>query len=622
VAASEFGVDIAYDHGFSGFRAPPEMSSIGPSSRSPVAGAPAVRRLGRFELRELLGRSQRTMAWRVHDPRVDQELLLVLPRSAMATDEAVRAWESTARRAARLGHPCLANAIEVGAQDRFPYVTYDIEGPTLASRNADGSLPARDAAAALAQVSRALAFAHEADHIHGDIQPYLVCVSESGRVRLAGLEIATVPPPDAMTAAELEALRSSQVAAGVRDDVLAVGVMLYTALLRKPPFDEPDVGAVVSTMLSGRGEPLRFPSTLPQPLADPLRAIVARAVHLDEGIRYRSARSVYTALEGWVKADLNAGDSTFKMLVDKVRTDGLLPASEETRERMSSLRMLEGESTREMSELLLGDLAVALELLRAVNTAQQRDARRAGSAGILTLHRAVAMLGLEGVRRSALALKPWPGPLRGEAVRDLASTLERCRHAGRVARLLRPQGYDAEAVYMVAVLQNLGRIVLQYHFPEYAQQIQMLMFPEGPEGASDPNAPAGLSEDTAAYSVLGIDLGSVGLAVGRYLGLDTSMLNVLRRLPAKVGVLPAPRTDEEALSQTASCANDAIDALALPPEKAAAELNAIVNRYGRSLRVTVKSLRDALVPNGLSQSVAKVWLKSTPGLMIEEDDDW
>jgi hypothetical protein len=40
------------------------------------------------------------------------------------------------------------------------------------------------------------------------------------------------------------------------------------------------------------------------------------------------------------------------------------------------------------------------------------------------------------------------------------------------------------------------------------------------------------------------------------------------------------------------------------------------------LRITVKTLRDALVPNGLTQPIAKIWLKNTPGLLVEEDEDW
>jgi non-specific serine/threonine protein kinase len=579
-----------------------------------------VRRLGRFELREMVGRSQRTMAWRVHDPRVDQELLLVLPRVALPNDDAVRAWEAHTRRVSRLGHPGIAHAVEVGAQDRFPYVAYDFEAASWGRRVATGALPPREAAAAIAQAARVLGFVHDAGCFHGDLQPYFIFISPSGQVKLAGLEVATLPPPESMTPAEVEALRATQVEAGARADVLALGVLLHSALAGRNPMDEADVGIVVSRMMAGEAESLRLPSSVPQPVADPLRAISARAVDRDPGMRYRSARALHTALEGWLKADPNAGDGTFKSVIDRVRAEGLLPASEETRERMANLRMLEGESTREMSELLLGDLAVALELLRVVNTAQQRDSRRAGSASILTLHRAVALLGLEGVRRSALALKPWPGPLRGASVDQLAALLERCRQAARVARQLRPQGYDAEAVYMATVLQNLGRIVLQYHLPEQAQQIRGLMFPQGT--ASEADSVAGLSEETAAFSVLGVDIASVGIAVGRHLGLDVATLTALKRIPARGGVLAPPRSDEEALCQSASCANDAIDALQLPPEKAAAELAAIVNRYGRGLRITVKSLRDALVPNGLTQAVARVWLKSTPGLLVDEDDDW
>ena len=560
------------------------------------------------------------MAWRVHDPRIDQELLLVLPRISLPNEEAVRAWETHIRRVSRLGHPGLAHAVEIGSQDRFPYVAYDFEGVTWGSRVAGGALAPREAAAAVAQMARTLGFAHDAGIFHGDLQPYLACIAPSGQVKLAGLEVATRPAFEALTPAEAEAMRSSEVDRGTRSDLLALGVMLHAAVAGRHPMDEADVGVVVSRILAGEAEPLRLPSNLPQPVADPLRAISSRAVDPDPGLRYRSTRALHTALDGWLKADPNSGDGTFKSLVDKVRTDGLLPASEETRERMANLRMLEDESTRDMSELLLGDLAVGLELLRAVNTAQQRDARRAGSASILTLHRAVALLGLEGVRRSALALKPWPGHLRGASVDQLAALLERCRQAARVARLLRPQGYDAEAVYMATVLQNLGRIVLQYHFPELAQQIRSLMFPRS--GAAGSEAAVGLSEDTAAFSVLGVDIASVGIAVGRHLGLDAATLTSLKRIPPRSGVLLAPRSDEEALCQAASCANEAIDALQLPPERAAAELGAIVNRYGRGLRIDVRTLRDALVPNGLTQAVAKIWLKSTPGLIVDEADDW
>ena len=592
-----------------------------PVHRSNTAGAAAVRRLGRFELRELVGRSQRTMAWRVHDPRSDRELLLVLPRVATLGDEAIRVWESNARRASRMGHAGLAYAVEIGSQDRFPYVTYEVEGQTLLNRLNTGAMSPREGAAAVCQVARVVAVAHEAGIVHGDLQPYLIFVSPSGQVKLAGLEVSSVPSAAVTTPAEVDAWRNSVVRAGNRNDAVALGVLLFWTVTGRVPLEEQDAAALADRISSGTAESLRLPATFTQPVPEPLRAIAQRAVDRQESFRYRNARGLLTALDGWLKADSTGGDSTFRMMVDRVRSDGLLPASEHTRERLANLRLLEGESTREMSELMLGDVAVALELLRVVNTAQQRDTRRAGYAGVLTLHRAVAMLGLEGVRRSALALKPWPGALRGQAVEDLAALLHRCRSAARVARLLRPQGYDPEAAYMVALLQNLGRIVLRYHFPEQAQQVHTLMFPAGSE-TDGSEVRAALSEDLAAFSVLGVDLASVGVAVGRHLGLDSATLGALRRLPSKGGMFPAPRTDEEALCQTGSCANDAVDALMLSPERAASELNAVVGRYSRGLRLSAKVLRDALIPNGLTQPIARAWARQNPTLPALGDDEW
>ena len=125
------------------------MTDFASSSHAPLpeasggaALAPAaVRRLGRFELRALVGRSAQTMAWRAWDARTQQEMLLVLPRRQPVDAVLLADWLERARRAARLAHPHLAHAVEVGEQERWPYVAYDSAvGPTLAEREkpADG----------------------------------------------------------------------------------------------------------------------------------------------------------------------------------------------------------------------------------------------------------------------------------------------------------------------------------------------------------------------------------------------------------------------------------------------------------------------------------------------------
>ena len=581
----------------------------------------AVRTLGRFELRQLVGRSQRSMAWRVFDPRAEQDLLLVLPRSPLASDDMLRRWESNARRASRLGHPLMAHAVEVGAHERFPYLAYDFDGGTLAARLANGRpLSARETALILSQVSRALAFAHEAGLVHGDLQPYMVCLSNTGQVKLAGLEVAGVGVSTAPSGLETDSQRAGRLAEPIDDDVQSLGVLMYWMVAGRPALDEPDIGVVLARMPPKGGEPLKLSAASATGVPEPLRAILSRATSAVASHRYPNAKAYSTAIEGWLKGESPSDDSLVKVLIDRIRSDGLLPAAIESRDRMASLRQLENETTAEMAELLLGDLAIGLELLRVVNTAGQRDERKAGD--VLTLRRAVAILGLDGVRRSALALRPWPGLLRGDAIGGLDALMDRCRCAGRVARFLRPQGYDTEVVYLVTVMQNLARLALQHHLPEQAAQIRALMNlePLG-SGTIDPEV-TGLGEDMAAYSVIGIDMGALSVAIGRFLGLGNDTLAALKRIPPKTMVQPG-RSDEDVLRITASCANDCIDALELPPERAALALASIVTRYGRGMRLSVRDLKDALIPNGLTDEISKAWSRTAPGQVQDDpDDDW
>lgn len=599
------------------------MAENDSGGRAGAARPAAVRRLGRFELRQLLGRSQRTMAWRVFDPRVEQDLLLVLPRAPLTADDALRAWETTARRASRVGHPLAAHAVEVGVHERFPYVAYDFDGGTLAARLAGGApLTARESAAILAQVSRVLAFSHDGGVVHGDLQPYMICLSSAGQVKLAGLEVAGVAAATAPAVPESDAQRAVRLAEPIDDDVQSLGVLMHWMLSGRPALDEPDIGVVLARMPPKGGERFKLSSTAASGLPEPLRAILSRATSPVASHRYPHAKAYSTAIEGWIKGDAPTGDGLVKVLIDKIRSDGLLPAAIESRDRMASLRQMENETTAEMAELLLGDLAIGLELLRVVNTAGQRDARKAGTGDVLTLRRAVAMIGLDGVRRSALALRPWPGHLRGDAIEGLDALMERCRCAGRVARFLRPQGYDTEVVYLVTVMQNLGRLALQYHMPEQAAQIRALMNlePLG-SGTIDPET-TGIAEDMAAYSVIGIDLGSLSMAIGRFLGLGNDTLAALKRVPPKTMIQPG-RSDEDVLRITASCANDCIDALELPAERAALALSSIVTRYGRGMRLSVRDLKDALIPNGLSDETSRAWTRTAPGQIQDEpDDDW
>lgn len=116
-----------------------------------------------------------------------------------------------------------------------------------------------------------------------------------------------------------------------------------------------------------------------------------------------------------------------------------------------------------------------------------------------------------------------------------------------------------------------------------------------------------MSEQAASYAVLGLDLDTIGTEVARYCGLNEATLSAFRRLPSSQPVHP-PQGDDEALRLTASCANEAVDALQLRPPQAAAALASIVMRYAKALKLTTEILRDALTMNGMSDEVEIAWL--------------
>ena len=573
-----------------------------PDSAVPAATAPrqqAVRWFGRLQLLQLLGKSELTMAWRVADPRTQQELMLVLPRVQPADAVAQEQWQQLVRQAARLNHPHLAAVVESGVQDGWPFVAYDPrEQATLAERLPAKGLPGAEAAALMTQVLQGLAFAHEGGSAHHDLQPYLILVSDSGQVRIAGLAVAAEMAlrPSAGPGG-IDTLTLQQQREAAERDVLAAGVVLHGLLVGGAgALDEPDVGKVIQRMPPyaahhGR-EIVRLPWSMAHPVAEPLRAIANRATERQERQRYRNARTLQRALEGWLQIESGGSAGPLALLGDKLRAAGVLPSSPGAAARAARLALMERERTNELAEVVLEDLALSFELLRLVNSAQVRSAQAAGAGPVLTLRRAIAMLGLDGVRRAALGLREWPGPLHEAGANELARVIERCKRAGRVALALRPAVYDGEVVYLITLLQNLGRLVVHYHFADEAVQIRRLMQPAPSPREGEPEEP-GMPEEAASYAVLGVDIEAIGSAVARHAGLDDSVLSMIRRPPSATPVRSV-EADDDMLRTVAGCANEAVDALALPPAKVAAALQKVVQRYGRVLEIGLRDLQQAL----------------------------
>ncbi len=554
---------------------------------SPTRASPP-RAFGRYELRQLLGKSAGTMAWLAFDPRLGQEVMLTLPRVQPPDAAALELRLREMRQAARLNHPNLAHVIEVGVQDHWPYLAVDRAlGVTLAEWLAQQPPPTPlEVAAMLCQALQGLAFAHEAGIAHHDLQMHHVLVGAQGQVRLAAFGVADAPP----AASDDHSLRAQRDA---ERDVLAVGVLLHQLLSGAPVLDESDIAAVIARLAPQGRDLVRLPWTTPQPVPEGLRAIANRCTASQERQRYLNARTLLRALEGWREVEEKGQGDPIALLIDRLRTVGHLPALPGIARRIAKLSTTDTQRTDEMAELLLQDVALAFELLRQVNSAQVRGTQMAGSGAVLTLRRAIALLGVDGVRNAANGLRVWPGPMNEAAAAAMARLVNVVRLAGHAAQALRPPGYDAEVVFLVALMQNLGRLLVQYHFPDEAEQIRHLMQPLPPAQPEERGHP-GLSEAAASYAVLGVDIESLGAAVARHWGLGDEVQHMIRRLAIDKPVRH-PDSDADMLRAAASAANEAVDAMTrLPAAKIGAAIQQVSQRYARVLELSPREVQEAL----------------------------
>ena len=546
------------------------------------------------------------MVWLVHDRRTDTELMLSMPRRAPAGPAALQEWIERARRIARLEHANLASLVEVGVHDQWPFVAFDRStGVTLREWIAANPAPGpTEAVAWLCDALRALAFAHEAGVAHGDVQLHHLLVTSRGTVRVmafgsalseahTGYSAISAGRGMALDTAALHGQRQT-----AERDVLACGVLSHHLLTGAPPLGEADCAAVIARLPPRGADVLRLATATPTPVPDALRAIVDRATSPEVHLRYRSARTLLGALSGWIVAQARESRGPIALMLDRMQSAGHLPALPGLATRVSRIASLESRRTAEISDQILPDMALSFELLRRLNTAQVQSTQIGGNGPVLTLRRVVELIGIDGVREAANMLQPWPGALDNEAAARLKRTMDRVRLAGHVAQALRPAGYDAEVVFLVAVMQNLGRLLIRYHFADEAEQLERLMRPVAQINplAAKPVAgeTAALSEDAAAHAVFGITVAAFGLAVARRWGIGEDVLQMTRRLSPDAPVV-APVGDAEVLMMVASAANEAVDAVSLQPLPGVPQaLDRVVKRYSRVLRVSTRTLNNAL----------------------------
>ncbi|MFT3859643.1 MAG: HDOD domain-containing protein [Aquabacterium sp.] len=281
--------------------------------------------------------------------------------------------------------------------------------------------------------------------------------------------------------------------------------------------------------------------------------------------------------------DIDNAELTLEYLLRRMKFKSDFPALSASVSRVQAFSDTENDSMQSLCDEILKDVALTQKLLRIVNTAHYR---RAGGDPISTISRAVALIGVGGVRNMALSLMLLDHMEDKAHAQQLKTEFLRTVMAGTLAAELSHSSKESEAAYLGALFRNLGRLLVSYYLPDDAEEIRRQCEP-------DASGQPGMDEMRAAEKVLGVSLEKLADKVGRLWGLPDGLLRCMATPGEKP---PSHSLDGRPERQwwLASLANSAADAmLKVDPAELGARLTEMGETYARSLGVSPRVLQDA-----------------------------
>src|SRR5690349_21457907 len=136
-----------------------------------------IERLGKYELRAVLGRGAMGTVYDGWDPLIARRVAvktvrLPAPEDAEAQAELAR-FRREAQAAGRLSHPNIVGVFDYGETDTLAYIVMEfVEGRSLKAVLAEGErLPLQQISRVMSDILAGLQYSHERGVIHRDVKP-------------------------------------------------------------------------------------------------------------------------------------------------------------------------------------------------------------------------------------------------------------------------------------------------------------------------------------------------------------------------------------------------------------------------------------------------------------------
>ena len=163
-------------------------------------------RLGRYEIRSLLGAGGMGEVYLAQDTRLDRRVALkILPHDVAANQDRMRRFVQEAKAAAALNHPNIAHIYEIGKSEGTNFIAMEfIDGVTLREKIHRERTELRKLLRYLQHVAEGLAKAHAAGIVHRDLKPDNIMITGDGHAKILDFGLAKLIESQLMEAVEGE----------------------------------------------------------------------------------------------------------------------------------------------------------------------------------------------------------------------------------------------------------------------------------------------------------------------------------------------------------------------------------------------------------------------------------
>jgi len=262
-------------------------------------------KLGRYELKRLIGEGGFGYVLEGHDPELQRSVAVKVARPNRAmTAEQVERFLLEARHAAQLKHPGIVPIHDVGQDGKWCYIVSDlVEGRNLASLVQEARPTVEQSVQFIADVADTLDFAHQEGLVHRDIKPANILIGNDGRVFLTDFGIAVTREQllagGTYSEGTLAYMPPEQLAAqhgriSHQGDIYSLGVVLYELLAGRLPFAKASPSAMRKAMMNDPQPPSTYNPAVPAALD----SICLRALSREPNDRFPWAGELAEAVKG------------------------------------------------------------------------------------------------------------------------------------------------------------------------------------------------------------------------------------------------------------------------------------------------------------------------------------